>query len=151
MKKLYLYRLHQSRLMQTIGFLVCYDTAKGVVHTFNTLELPDRNNRSNISRIPSGGYIAELCKTGKYKDKGLSILSISGGEQLYGKDNVRSGIRIHSGNFHTDIQGCILVGEELQDINQDGLMDVAYSYNAVEKLISWIGDDSVDFVIHDEK
>lgn len=77
--------------------------------TFHTLELPWKNNKKNISCIPTGTYECELYPSSRF---GV----------VYILKNVpgRSGILIHPGNFggdselgfKTDINGCILLGEK---------------------------------------
>lgn len=47
----------------------------------------------------------------------------------------RTYILIHPGNFYTDIEGCILVGSDLSDINADGLIDVINSGDTMDKLL----------------
>lgn len=76
-----------------------------------TLELPDRDNRANLSRIPAGSYTMEMVKTGR---------PFSGRERAYWIHDVkdRIGILAHSGNWAGDKTlgllthslGCILVG-----------------------------------------
>ena len=92
--------------------------------TFFTLELPDLDNAPNISCIPEGTY------------KCVRITSPSLGE-CFDVYNVidRTYIRIHAGNFTSQIQGCILVGDSLKDINGDGVIDVLNSKDTLNKLL----------------
>jgi hypothetical protein len=48
----------------------------------------------------------------------------------------REYIRIHKGNFTSQIQGCILVGEGLSDINGDLIIDITKSKIAFDKLMA---------------
>lgn len=74
----------------------------------HTLELPWRNNESNISCIPAGEYPVEIRVSPKYG-------------KIYWVRNVphRSYILIHSGNYagdkskgyKTHVAGCILIGQ----------------------------------------
>jgi len=76
-----------------------------------TLELPDRGNRPNVSRIPEGLYDLDWIRPRR---------AFSGYHELYWVHDVpgRSGILIHPGNFagdtaigyRTDSFGCILLG-----------------------------------------
>lgn len=78
---------------------------------FYTLELPWRNNESNISCIPAGIYRCHMTMSAKMK------------KMLYLVDGTgkRTGIRIHSANlagsieagFHSQLNGCIAIGEKL--------------------------------------
>lgn len=68
-----------------------------------TLELPWRNNESNISRIPAGSYDAFIRVDGQ---QGWRI-------QLKDIDD-REFIQIHVGNYSSQIEGCILVGNGVE-------------------------------------
>lgn len=100
----------------------------GNFHCF-TLELPDLDNQTDISCIPAGTYEAV-----KYQSpsKGDVIL-------LKGVPN-RTYIEIHSGNYTSQILGCILVGDSIKDINNDGVPDVTNSVNTLKKLLSILPD-----------
>ena len=73
------------------------------------LELPWRQNRRNVSRIPSGEYGCEWTYSPTFR-KHLYLVS---------PVRNRSGIRIHAGNWagdaakglRTHVQGCILLGQ----------------------------------------
>lgn len=94
-----------------------------------TLELPWKDNQRNISCIPKGTYKAILHRSPRF-GLCLWIQDVEG----------RSEILIHRGNFYTDIKGCVLVGYDHQDINNDGLKDVTSSRNAMRDLLRAIGD-----------
>ena len=93
----------------------------------DTLELPWRNNLTGVSCIPKGIY---NCKknTGSTKCPYLhfDILNVPGRKYIKG----------HKGNFHTDINGCVLFGMGLKDINNDGQKDVINSGIALQKLLA---------------
>ena len=81
---------------------------------WDSLELPWRGNRHLVSCIPSGGYRAAMTYSPRFS------------RELYELHGVtdRSEIRIHSGNFagdaskglRTDVQGCILLGQEIDEL-----------------------------------
>lgn len=80
----------------TLGML----RVAGIEHPpIYTLELPWRNNRQNISCIPTGIYHCNPYSSAKYVNV-YQLLDVPG----------RSGILIHAGNTVADIQGCILPG-----------------------------------------
>ena len=56
-------------------------------------------------------------------------------------------IRIHVGNFYDQIEGCVLVGTDLKDLNGDGRLDVVNSKKALAHLKSTIGSP---FTLHIE-
>lgn len=66
-----------------------------------TLELPWKNNEHGISCIPEGEYKVIVDWSNSKKRLLPHVLDVPG----------RDGIRIHTGNFPSDIQGCILVGD----------------------------------------
>lgn len=107
--KLYIRRLDQSD-QGTFGRLYINDN-----EAFYTMELPDRENKSNISRIPVGTYTASWVWSDHFH------------KMVYCLDNVpnRWGICIHAATYAGDVTkgyrnhlaGCIALGEKL------GVMD----------------------------
>jgi len=98
-----------------------------------TLELPELNNAPNVSCIPEGYYNVVPRQSPKYGNH-LYITEVPN----------RSLILIHWGNYagsvnpntgHSDIRGCVLVGEKFVDLDGDGLADIANSKNTFKKLI----------------
>lgn len=116
-------RLPQLNEMQTTGYLFVLNQEKHIIYKCYCLELPDRDNATSISRIPEGTYTVKKRNSPKFADH-FHILDVPG----------RSFILIHHGNYYTDIRGCILVGQELEDINGDGLLDVTQSKYTMRKL-----------------
>lgn len=122
MKHLVLVR-YKDTGKETVGVLRLYD-GNHEVTKFSTVELPWRENRRNISCIPTGTYNVLPRHT---IDRGHHFI-------LEGIRN-RSGVLIHAGNFYTEIRGCILVGLNHADINKDGELDVVESKKAMLHLI----------------
>lgn len=89
-----------------------------------TLELPWLNNAQQKSCIPAGKYQVVTRFSPKFKNH-FHVLDVPG----------RTWILIHSGNYHTDILGCILIGDRLIDINGDGFRDVTNSKNTLHQLL----------------
>lgn len=110
---------------QITGTLLVQDEAGDVQFQCKTLELPWKENKRNISCIPEGVYTVGKRFSQKY------------GWHFHVKDVPgRSYILIHPGNYHFQIRGCILVGDNLIDINGDGSKDVTNSQNTVDHLLS---------------
>ena len=114
--------------IMTIHRIYQQDCTVGVMNFDNfrcfTLELPQEGNQPSISCIPEGTYNCRKI-TSPTLGKCIEILEVPG----------RSYIRIHKGNYTSQIQGCVLVGEALKDINGDLIIDVANSAVAFDKLM----------------
>lgn len=95
-----------------------------------TLELPWLQNQQNISCIPTGIY------------KCQKIVSPSLGEcfEIMGVPN-RTYVRGHSGNFTSDILGCVLFGENLIDFDNDGITDITNSKKTFKALMAALPDE----------
>ena len=89
-----------------------------------TLELPWLTNAKNISCIPAGTYECEKHVSPKFGDC-ISIKNVAG----------RTHVLIHSGNYTRHTHGCILVGESLTDMNNDGEIDVSNSKLTLGRLM----------------
>lgn len=121
MELLILRRLHTSK-HGTVG-VISYN--KNEIYT---LELPWKNNASNISCIPSGNYTSRLYK---HPVKG----------RVFTVDNVpqRYGILIHIGNYLSQTHGCILVGDALREW-PDGEINLVRSRDAMDRLRAMVDE-----------
>lgn len=106
-----LYRKYSEN--QTDGVMVLPDGAY-----IRTLELPDKNNRVNISCIPEGQYIISRDHTGKYQY--FKVNDVDG----------RTHIEIHLATKPSHLQGCIGI----------------YKKSDIEKLIELFGES--DWVLN---
>lgn len=97
-----------------------------------TLELPDKGNQQSISCVPAGVYECFKRVSGRNGN-------------VFELRNVvnRSFIQCHAGNFTSQIQGCILVGDSLKDINNDGIIDITNSKATLNKLLALLPDEFV--------
>lgn len=111
---------------QTEGdFFLFSETGKEIFKA-KILELKYDNNLSNISCINEGVYtVKKVPLTTRIPYTHFEILGVSG----------RSGIKIHRGNYASQIKGCLLIGSAFSDINKDGNVDVIYSKKTLEKLL----------------
>ena len=108
---------------ETLGRILVFD---GLYKAFEcvTLELPDRENKTSISRIPAGIY---NCK---------ARVSIKYGWHFIVEDvDKRSFILLHYGNYFTNTKGCILLGNDFADINKDGHLDITSSKQTMENFV----------------
>ena len=101
------------------------------------LELPFRDNQTNISSICSGVYTVK--KRHSQKFGWHFILEDVGGREY---------ILIHKGNYYTDIKGCLLFGNNFTDINGDGYLDVTISKRTMDKLLD-LAPDKWKLIIYD--
>lgn len=99
---------------------------------FWTLELPDLNNKRNISCIPEGEYQCFMRNSPKNGD----VFQLKGVED-------RTYIQIHSGNYTSQIEGCILVGDSVKFLNADGIPDITNSKNTLSKLMELLPDEFI--------
>ena len=106
--------------------------------TLFTVELPDRNNASDISRIPAGVYKCVWTYSPRFKTDMYLLLNVPN----------RSGIRIHSANMAGDasmgwtrqLNGCIAIATKLGHLKiREGVMQKAglASAPAVRELERW--------------
>lgn len=114
-----LVRLHENK-KQTLGALTIYE---GLTPVFScvTLERPDLNNQPFVSRILAGDYILRARFSAKYGNH-YQIFRPCGSE-IIGREL----ILVHWGNFFRDTTGCVLVGENISDIDGDGYRDITRS------------------------
>lgn len=121
---------------QVTGEFTLYDEAGTVLFRCFTLELAWRNNARRISCIPTGTYRAVWRTSEKFAES-YHIQELDA-PQVTG----RTWILIHRGNFHSEIQGCILVGEGFADMNGDGYKDLTRSRQAMQGLMNQVGRNS---------
>jgi hypothetical protein len=104
-----------------------------------TMELKWQGNRKGISCIPEGDYLTT-------KEPPIPASDPQGRkERSYWHFRIhdvkgRSGILIHKITYVKDLQGCIGVGVDFKDINKDGVLDMAGSTLALEKLVKELPD-----------
>ena len=88
-----------------------------------TLERPWIGNRINVSCIPKGTYHCVYTFSWKFMKWTYEIQSVLN----------RSSIRIHSGNYFFDVEGCVLLGDSYKDINNDKKVDILNSKATIKK------------------
>ena len=79
---------------------------EGYMHSV-TLELPWRDNESNVSCIPSGVYDLKLKNSARFGQT-VEVCNVPD----------RSHILFHAGNSEADTHGCILVGSSYSALNK---------------------------------
>jgi hypothetical protein len=110
-----------AQLVGYLGRLATSDQGTvGFLHfpwaDYLVLELPWRNNLSNVSCIPEGRYHVKWTRSPRFKRFMYEVQAVPS----------RGGIRIHSGSFAGDVakgykthsHGCPLIGRRLSNIGQ---------------------------------
>ena len=120
MKSLTIVRMKQNK-DQTLGYFVLFDEKDIPVLTGNTLELPWKDNKTKISSIPEGKYIAKKRWSEKYGDH-YEIKKVED----------RKLILIHSGNYRKQTRGCVLLGSMFKDIDGDNYLDLINSRKTLQ-------------------
>ena len=121
MKKVKCFRIFEND-KQTLGVLTVTGL-NGPETVCRTLELPDKQNASNVSRILAGKYICKYTESASLKDKEGNPLKTYEITKVPG----RAGVRIHSANYFSQLRGCISLGNAHKDINADAQLDVIHS------------------------
>lgn len=113
---------------QTNGVLYVEKDNKILFECF-TLELPWKDNKRRVSCIPVGTYNAVKHRSPKF------------GNSVWIKDVPnRSEILIHPANYVRQLLGCIAVGNDLKDIDGDGLEDTTASRDTMNELLGLLPD-----------
>jgi len=134
--KFYISREYQE--LETLGFAIIFN-GREKLFEFNTIELPLftvplKPNTVCTNCIPEGNYKVTKIYS-PTKGKCFMVHDVPG----------RTAILIHKGNYATgkkvDTQGCILVGDGFEDINNDGNLDVINSTVTLSKLLELLPDE----------
>ena len=118
---------------QTLGILEVFKKGEKVYEA-KSLELPWKNNERRISCIPEGSYTVKKRTAAESPSRDYDHFIVC---------NVpdRSYILWHSGNYHWDIEGCLLFGQAHKDLNKDGLKDVTSTMHTIAELYALLPDE----------
>ncbi len=129
-KKAYIKR--DYRKDGTYGVFFFDDKDKsGKVVSLASLELPWLDNQRMISCIPEGTYQVKKTWSPAFKKNMWLVQDVPN----------RSGIRIHSANFVSQLLGCVSLGLSIEDINGDGVFDITSSRLATSIAEQHLGDE----------
>ena len=135
--KIELFRLEYEN-KQTLGECAITQNGKDIFLS-KSLERADNNNQRNISCIPSGEYLCVLEYSNKFD---CDLWEIKGVPN-------RSECKFHSANYWHDLNGCIALGSEFVDINNDGFRDVLNSKNTMKKFHKVLeGVKEIQLIVH---
>jgi len=123
-----LIRLEDNDTEQTLGQLYIYD-GLNLVFQCKTLELPDRDNKKMVSRIPEGTYKVKRRTSDKFGEH-YHITGVEG----------RKLILMHVGNYHKQTHGSVLLGQNFIDVDHDGHADVTMSRATIKAMLDKVQD-----------
>ncbi|WP_391595141.1 DUF5675 family protein [Winogradskyella sp.] len=108
---------------QTLG--VCYvkDEFGNIIFKSECIERGWRNNQSRVSCIPPGTYPVKLEYSPRFRKKLWEIYDVPG----------RSECKFHAANYARQLNGCIALGNNRKDIDNDGYYDVTSSRDTMKK------------------
>lgn len=98
---------------------------------FFTLELPYLENQKNISAIHPGLYKAHKYFSPSFNREVILLKDVPN----------RTWIELHPGNYTSQIEGCILPGDGVKYLNDDGTPDVTNSTATLNKLLDMLPDE----------
>ena len=131
--KLTVIRITKSAEMPTYGVLL---NETGVPFAL-TLERPWLDNQWSVSCIPTGTYTAKRHISPKFGETFL-LQDVPG----------RSEILLHKGNIDDDSHGCILVGEQFNNVRgEDGI--TASKEGFAEFMATVRGYDEITLIVRD--
>lgn len=110
-----------------------------------SLELPDRENAPNVSRIPAGEYLVARSYSPRFRRQLYLVESVAG----------RSGVRLHAGTwagdtakgFRSHLRGCIALGLRTAMIRgQAGLL---HSSRAIQAMTETMGREPFRLIVQE--
>ena len=107
---------------QSTGSLIVLDKFRQPIYISPCIERGDRNNKKNVSNVPTGTYPLVWEKSPKF---GMVW-------ELKDVPN-RSECKIHTANMWDQINGCIAPGTYLGELNSDGYYDTLASKDALDR------------------
>lgn len=143
MKKVQCFRTFENN-KQTLGVWVVTGD-NGPEFVCRTLELPNKLNANNVSRILAGKYLCKFTQSASLKDKDGKPLWCYEITKVPG----RAGVRIHSANYFSQIRGCIALGNAHKDINADGHLDTIHSGGTIKEFEELMGRQDFELEIYD--
>jgi len=111
--------------IETIGGLTLNNANGKKIFECKTLELPWKNNENDISCIPTGTYTV-VPRTSPEHGNHFNVLNVP----------ERDMILIHEGNYHWNFLGCIGVGQNFADLNNDGQTDITNTKFILAQLVA---------------
>lgn len=137
MNRLRLTRINDDS-KQSLGIYEILNENNRVLTMLFCLELPWLNNKKKVSCILPAIYpLFKVEATMKIPYKHLWIAQVPN----------RSGIKIHKGSFYFQIEGCQVPGFGVQDLNNDGYLDVKDSTGGLKRLMDLLPNETTIEII----
>ena len=130
----YLIRIKEGE-RNTLGNLIVYDDLEKVFDC-KSLELPWKENASNVSSIPKYTYWLSH----RYSEKHKHHLLIENVQD-------RTCVLVHVVNFVKDLRGCVGVGKTFADLDKDGILDITSSRETLNELIKIVPEEGMPLII----
>ncbi len=108
---------------QTLGYLYVLDSNDNILYSCNTLELPWKDNKKNVSCVPVGEYKCVLEYSDRFKKDLWELKEVPN----------RSECKFHSANYFRQLNGCIALGNGYSDIDGDGWRDILKSRDTMDE------------------
>lgn len=115
---------------QSIGALIVSNGNGNTLYISGCLERGWLDNKKDISCIPTGIYPLVYEYSPKFDRMLWEVKEVPS----------RSECKFHAASFWKNLNGCISPGTYLEDLNNDGYVDMAYSGNALERFHKAMGD-----------
>ena len=116
MYKVKINRINQKEVY-TIGSLDLYDSDGWLLFSCVSLERGWNDNKQNESCVPLGSYKCVKEYSDRFKKDLWELKDVSN----------RSECKFHSANYWHELNGCIALGLQVIDINNDGKKDITRS------------------------
>lgn len=122
---------------QTLGTMCILNNYETILYSCKTLELPWRENKRQLSCIPTGKYKVTKWNSPKF-GACFKIHDVEG----------RTNILIHAGNYKRQTLGCILVGARFKDLDGDRITDITESKKTLNELLDLLPSGNIDLTIY---
>jgi len=117
---------------QTLGNCNVFDENNKPLFSAISLERGWQRNESNISCVPLGRYPLILEYSPKFKTYLWELKNVPN----------RSECKFHIANYWYQLNGCIALGNRINDINKDGYNDVLSSKSTLTSFHKALGQDT---------
>jgi len=121
---------NEKNTKQIISTILFYDGFNNLLGTIRALELPMKGGELRNFTLGTGTYQAKRVLNEKY---GICF-------EVHGQHE-STGLLIRVGNFPFQTKACILVGQEIHEIDCDSNVDVTNSVQAIREMVSMCSNE----------